>query len=360
MAAAELVLRVRARLPLPLDAQLRCAPGTLTALVGPSGSGKSTLLRLIAGLARPDDGQIRCGDVLWFDAARGVCLTPQARHVGYVPQHYGLFPHLSALDNVLAGLGHLPTGSRTARARDWLDRVGLTPQATQRPAELSGGQQQRVALARALAREPAVLLLDEPFSAVDHGTREALHLELAALTRTLAMPTVMVTHDLNEARLLADSMTLLDNGHTLQSGPPHALLAQPASETAARLLGIKNLFDATVAGHTPGASYLACGALRLACPPCPARAIGSTVRWMPAAGVPSLTLAPSHTVNSLAVTIEQVITLGDGVRVCARHPQLSAALWLSLSHADAARLALAPQVTRYASLPPDAIYLLPA
>ena len=150
--------------PITLQAELACAPGELLALVGPSGSGKSTLLRCIAGLHSPQQGYIRCGGVSWYDAQQRINLPPQSRRVGFVFQNYSLFPHLSAQDNVLCALGHLPARQRGARALELLAMTHLKGLEARKPAQLSGGQQQRVALARALARDPAVLLLDEPFS----------------------------------------------------------------------------------------------------------------------------------------------------------------------------------------------------
>ncbi|MEF8730416.1 MAG: ATP-binding cassette domain-containing protein [Candidatus Accumulibacter meliphilus] len=223
----KLVARLEQSAPIPLAADIACDSGELLALVGPSGSGKSTILRCLAGLHRPSGGSVRCGDETWFDASRGVDVSPQQRRVGFVFQHYALFPHLSALANVMVALQHLPTRERAAQARHWLARSKLEGLETRRPAELSGGQQQRVAIARALAREPQVLLLDEPFSALDQVTRRKLLRQLIELRRSLAIPIILVTHDLEEAALLADSMTVLHHGHTLQTAAPDELLARP-------------------------------------------------------------------------------------------------------------------------------------
>ena len=217
-------MRLEARLeqvaPIPLAADIGCDGGELLALVGPSGSGKSTILRCLAGLHRPAGGYVRCGGQTWFDAAGAVDIPPQQRRVGFVFQHYALFPHMSALANVMVALGHLPLIEREAKAREWLARVNLDGLFARRPGELSGGQQQRVAIARALAREPQVLLLDEPFSAVDQVTRRRLLRQLIQLRRTLDIPIILVTHDLEEASLLADRMTVLQHGRTLQTASP--------------------------------------------------------------------------------------------------------------------------------------------
>jgi molybdate transport system ATP-binding protein len=181
--------------PMRLDASFDCAPGELVALVGPSGSGKTSLLRAIAGLlqSRSLRGRITVGDDCWFDSSTGIDLAPQARRVGLVFQQYALFPHLSAMENVAI---HRHGDWTPARFDSLFSRLGLLGLENRRPSQLSGGQQQRVALARALARDPRVLLLDEPFSAVDAPARQALYRELASLRETLSTPILLVTHDL--------------------------------------------------------------------------------------------------------------------------------------------------------------------
>lgn len=222
--------------PFPLQARFAVAPGEVMAVVGPSGGGKSTLLRCIAGLHQPATGRITCGDAVWFDAAAGVRRPPQARSVGLVFQAYALFPHMTALQNVAAALGHLPAGARKARAQALLAQVHLHGLEARKPAALSGGQQQRVALARALAREPQVLLLDEPFSAVDRRTRRDLQAELRALRGRLAAATLLVTHDLDEAMGLADRVLVLDEGRVLMIGTPAEIAA--AGGAVAEALGL--------------------------------------------------------------------------------------------------------------------------
>ena len=238
---------IRQHAPIPLDAELACAPGELLALVGPSGSGKSTLLRCIAGLHAAAAGSIRCNGETWFDAAAALNRPVQTRRIGFVFQSYALFPHLSALENVAAALGELTLAERTARARELLARVHLDGLEQRKPAALSGGQQQRVAVARALARDPAVLLLDEPFSAVDQMTRRKLQQELARLRADLNIPMLLVTHDLDEARMLADRMVILHRGRTLQAGTPDEVMTRPRSAAIARLVGLVNLFEGTLA-----------------------------------------------------------------------------------------------------------------
>jgi molybdate transport system ATP-binding protein len=244
-------VRVQQHAPIALDVTLECGPRETLALVGPSGSGKSTILRAIAGLGHAALGRISCAGVVWFDASKGVALTPRERRVGFVFQHYGLFPHLSAAANVAESLVTLPPTDRQRRARELLSRVHLDGLEERLPAQLSGGQQQRVALARALAREPNVLLLDEPFAAVDRLTRERLYAELAELRRDLSIPVILVTHDIDEAVTLADRMTVLHHGATLQTGDPFEVISQPRTAEVAQLVGLKNVFRAGVVQHEP-------------------------------------------------------------------------------------------------------------
>jgi molybdate transport system ATP-binding protein len=200
------------------------------ALVGPSGAGKTTALRAIAGLARPSRGRIVLGDEVLFDSERGVDRPPEDRRVGLVFQEYALFPHLTVEANV--GFGGRD------RVAELLDRFGIAHLARARPGELSGGERQRVALARALARDPAVLLLDEPMAALDAHTRAGVRAELQELLRELGLPAILVTHDFEDAAALADRVGVLSEGRVLQEGTPDELVAAPA--------------DAFVAGFTGG------------------------------------------------------------------------------------------------------------
>ena len=248
---AGLEVALRGSKPIAVDVALECPPGELLALVGPSGSGKSTILRMIAGLLEPDAGHVRCMGETWYSSASGLNRRARERHVGMVFQSFALFPHLTALENVMEALTEHPSAERTRRARDLLARMHLAGLEDRKPAMLSGGQQQRVAVARALAREPEVMLLDEPFSAVDRVTRERLYQELAELRRDLAMPVILVTHDFDEALLLADRMCVLSEGKTLQWGAPDEVISRPNSVQVARLVGLKNVFRAGVIEHIP-------------------------------------------------------------------------------------------------------------
>ena len=200
------------------------------AILGPSGSGKTLTLRLLAGLDRADHGVLRLGD-------RDVSSFPaEARGIAYVPQNYALFPHMTVSRQLL-----FPAGAEVAVARHWLDRLGLSSLEDRLPAALSLGQQQRVALARALVRPSSLLLLDEPFSALDAPLRHRLRGELRQLQREIAATVVIVTHDPDEAALLGDEILILDHGSVLQAGKTEAVFARPANETVARVLGAENV-----------------------------------------------------------------------------------------------------------------------
>jgi ABC-type sulfate/molybdate transport systems ATPase subunit len=234
---------------------LTVAPGETVALVGPSGAGKSTVLRAVAGLLVPDEGRIALGDATWFDRAGGVALAPERRAVGLVFQDYALFPHLTVAQNVAFG--------GAARAGELMERLGIAPLAGERPGRLSGGERQRVALARALARDPGVLLLDEPLAALDAHTRAVVRGELAALLSELALPTLVVTHDHRDAIALADRVGVLVDGRLRQLATPAELLRAPADPFVAAFTGA-NVVDG-VAVH-PWAVRVVTGAAPAAAP----------------------------------------------------------------------------------------------
>ena len=244
-----LKVRVQQEKPVSLNAEIYCAPGELIALIGPSGGGKTSLLRIIAGLAKPDDGHISCAGETWLDVEQGKNLSPQQRRIGYVFQDYALFSHMSALHNIEAALLHLPKADRRIKATGLIEMVNLSGLEKRLPGQLSGGQRQRVALARALAREPRVLLMDEPFSAVDQVTRRKLQYELVQLRLRIKLPIIFVTHDLNDAMLLADRIYAVSRGETLQSGAPMELIRYPDNISVARLMDLQNIYEGQVIEH---------------------------------------------------------------------------------------------------------------
>lgn len=244
-----LEVMARATTPIPLDLAFRVQPGELLALVGHSGSGKTTLLRTIAGLWRPKTARVQVNGRTWLDTIAGVDLPTHQRRVGVVFQHYALFPHMTAVQNVASAIDHLSGPARTLEAERLLELVNLSGLGQRRPARLSGGEQQRVAVARALARRPEALLLDEPFSAVDRSTREKLHAEVIALRAHLAMPIVLVTHDMNEAQLLADRMVVIDAGRMVAEGSTGAVMSSPEALHAMGIREAAAMLAATVDRH---------------------------------------------------------------------------------------------------------------
>ncbi|MBM3270801.1 MAG: ATP-binding cassette domain-containing protein [Candidatus Sericytochromatia bacterium] len=207
-----------------LDAEIRVPPG-ITVLFGPSGSGKTTCLVTLAGLLRPTRGRIALGGQVFFDSDLGTDVPPERRRVGLVFQSLALFPHLSAEANVAYGLpAGLSGAARRDRARHWLERIRVPHLAQRKPASFSGGEAQRVALARALASEPRVLLLDEPFSALDLELRLELAEEVQAIVTELGLPALLVTHDREDARRLGRRLILLSAGRVVSEGVPADVL----------------------------------------------------------------------------------------------------------------------------------------
>jgi sulfate/thiosulfate transport system ATP-binding protein len=215
------------------DVSLDIPDGELTALLGPSGGGKSTLLRVIAGLEKPDEGGVA------FSGEDATRLPPQRRNVGFVFQHYAAFKHMSVARNVAFGLEirKWPKAEIKRRVQELLELVHLEAFAHRRPSQLSGGQRQRMALARALAVEPRVLLLDEPFGALDAQVRKELRVWLRRLHDEIHVTTVFVTHDQEEAMDVADSIVVIANGHIEQVGSPDELYEHPANDFVMSFLG---------------------------------------------------------------------------------------------------------------------------
>jgi molybdate transport system ATP-binding protein len=295
-----------------LDAEVHVGAGEVVALLGPNGAGKSTLLRAIAGLAPLDRGRIEVGGTVVDDPTGGTYVEPAARRVGYVPQDHGLFPHLSALDNVAFGLRAAGAARADARARagEWLERLGVLDRSGARPGHLSGGEAQRVALARALAVEPVALLLDEPLAAIDASARPHVRAELR---RHLAGGArLLVTHDPVDAAVLADRIVVLEGGRVVQTGTPSEVARRPASRFVADLAGVNLLHGTAAGGHTV---HLDGGADIAVAEPAPPGAVAVVIR--PRAIALHGVEPEGSPRNSWRVTVVDVIVdaAGDRARV---------------------------------------------
>jgi molybdate transport system ATP-binding protein len=271
------------------------------ALVGPSGAGKSTVLNAIAGLMRPSGGSIRCGDETWFDVEAGVFVPPERRSVGLVFQDYALFPHLTVRRNIEYARRHA--------ADEYLERFGIRHLADARPDSLSGGERQRVALARALARDPAILLLDEPLAALDAHTRVEVRTELQQLLAGLEIPTLLVTHDFEDAAALAKEIGVIVDGTLRQTGTAADLVARPADPFVASFTGA-NLLRGTPSG--PGSVRLEDGTLITA-----AKEVGeaTTLAVYPWDITISTHPPDDSALNVVAGTITAITELGNRARV---------------------------------------------
>jgi molybdate transport system ATP-binding protein len=256
----ELERRFRSGPTVHARASLDLSAGPVTVLFGPSGAGKSTVLRALAGLDRPDAGTIRFAGETWFDAAAGVHVPPQRRRVGLVFQEGALFPHLTVEGNVGYGV---PRATRAARVAEVAPLVGIEPLLRRRPASLSGGERQRVALARALAPRPRLLLLDEPLSALDAPSREALRGELRSMLERSGVPAIVVTHDRIEALALGDRIAVLAAGGIRQVGPVHDVFSSPADVEVAHVVGTENVYPARVVAREGGLVTVRVGAFDL-------------------------------------------------------------------------------------------------
>jgi molybdate transport system ATP-binding protein len=289
-----------------LELNLEAPAGTL-ALVGPSGAGKSTVLRAVAGLLRPEQGAVALDGEVWLDTERGIDLPPERRSVGLVFQEYALFPHMTVAANVRYG------ARRSDRVGELLERLRIGHLADAAPGDISGGERQRVALARALARDPGVLLLDEPLSALDAHTKDAVRGELRELLTAVRLPTLLVTHDFEDAAALADRVGVVVDGRLRQLGLPGDLVAAPVDPFVASFTGA-TLLDGVAA---PGANGLTEVALDTG---------GSVWSTDPGSGRVAVALHPwdvsvartpsdDSAVNHLRAPIGSVVRLGNRARV---------------------------------------------
>ncbi|MBI5888902.1 MAG: ABC transporter ATP-binding protein [Deltaproteobacteria bacterium] len=231
------------------DASLSFAD-ELFVLFGPSGAGKSLILKMISGLITPDEGTVSISGETVFDSRGRVNVPIRERRAGYLFQDYALFPHMTVAGNISYGMSHLERAEVGKRVKELLALMRLGGLEERYPHELSGGQRQRTALARTLAAGPRALLLDEPFSALDYQVREKLRADLCAIHRHYPITTVMVTHDLEEAFMLAERIGVINNGAIEQVGTREEVFYMPATRNVARFVGVKNIFDGVVTARS--------------------------------------------------------------------------------------------------------------
>jgi molybdate transport system ATP-binding protein len=239
-----------------------CIGGGITVLFGASGSGKTTVLRCLAGLEVPDEGEIKFGGEVWFGKS-GSFLPPRMRGVGFVPQDYALFPHLTVAGNVSYGLRELPAAEAAPRVAETVRWLGLDGLENRLPGELSGGQQQRVALARAVVRRPKLLLLDEPLAALDTPTRLRLRGELRQMLRQLGIPTIVVTHERFEALALGDDVVVLHDGRNVQQGAVPEVFSRPVNLAVAEITAVETIQPGRILETSDGLATVAVGDVRL-------------------------------------------------------------------------------------------------
>ncbi len=233
------------------DLEQPAAGFSVTVLFGPSGCGKTTLLRCLAGLERPEAGRITYGKEVWLDAEQRLCRTPQQRDIGFLFQDYALFPHLTVAENI----GYGVRGSRSDRdqtVRAMLTQFQLEGLAARLPRQISGGQQQRVALARVLVRQPRLLLLDEPLSALDSGLRDELRGRLRRMLAEFARPVILVTHDRAEAIALGDQIVVMESGKIRQQGSVEEVFSRPRDAGVARIVGIETIVSGEIVSVAEG------------------------------------------------------------------------------------------------------------
>jgi ABC-type sulfate/molybdate transport systems ATPase subunit len=316
----------------------------VVALVGPSGAGKSTALAVIAGLTRPASGRVALDEEIWLDTERRIDLPPDRRRVGLVFQEYALFPHMSVRQNVAYG-GQL-------RVDELLDRFGIAALASVRPDELSGGERQRVALARALARDPGVLLLDEPLSSLDSHTKASVRAELARLLPEIGLPTLIVTHDYEDAVSIASRAGVLVDGRLRQLGAPEDLVTRPADAFVASFTGA-NLLRGVA--HTPAGALaevvLDSGERLQSTDQAEGDVDIAIYPWDVTLSLDDATTAPPA--NSIRAEVTTLTRVGGRVRVTA------GALSAEFDTAAAAALGLFPGAVVRASFEPRVVRLIP-
>lgn len=360
MAAEVIVDIVKAfpgRLTISISFRLACEPPSVLVLFGPSGSGKTTVLRCLAGLEWPDQGSIRFGSETWVDTDACIRRHPQQRQIGYMSQDYALFPTYSVAGNIAYGLGTLPEAERQQRIRNVVDLLQLQGTEDSRPTQLSGGQQQRVALARVLARRPRLLLLDEPLSALDLPTRSRLRGELRSLLKQLAIPSIVVTHDWEEALALGDRMVVLREGLVLQEGTPQQVFNRPQDAEVAKIVGMETVMPGRVIEAAHGLVTVEVEQRRLVA--VGGDGIGAEVFVCIRAEDVLLEAASTGTTsarNQLTGTVREVIPMGALVRV-----EIDCGFVLSaiVTRSALEELRLSPGASVVAAIKAGAVHLVP-
>ena len=304
--------------PFALDVTASFAPG-FTVLFGPSGAGKSTLLDCIAGLQQPDSGEIRLEEMIFFDAARNLSLSPQRRGLAYVLQSLALFPHFSVEQNIRYGLAKLAIAEQRERTQRIANAFRIQNLLSRHPVELSGGEKQRVALARALVNRPRVLLLDEPLTGLDSALRRSILEDLRAWNDANRIPILYVTHNREEVDAIGERVVTLVNGRVQEIGAPRAVLDAPRSIELAHAAGFENVLPAVVVEHRPADGVMRVSLAHAACEieiPLGDAAPGSEVRVAIRAGDILVATEPPHFLsarNILPGTMESLETRGTMV-----------------------------------------------
>ncbi len=281
----------------------------ILAILGPSGSGKTMTLQCIAGLMRPDEGYIELNHKVLFDSEHGIWLPPQARKIGLVFQNYALFPHLTVVENIGYGIHNRPKRAVAERVTPLMEKMNIQRLSDRYPRQLSAGQQQRVAMARAIAPEPDLLLLDEPFSALDSLVKERMQLELQALQTFYSGNVLFVTHDLTEGYKLSSKMAVFESGRIVQMDDKAKVISNPSNHTVARLIGVKNLMEGLILNREGNEALVKVpelgGILRARCENAPNLAIGQEVTI----GIRPeyLSIADSPGENTFTCTVDRVV-----------------------------------------------------
>lgn len=331
------------------DFGLTLGAGEILVILGPNGAGKSVSLEAIAGFHKLRAGRIAIGG---RDVTR---LPPERRHISLLFQNFGLFPHLSVAQNVAFGRPRRQDGPDPARL---LARFGLAPLAAERPDTLSPGQKQRVALARAFAARPELFLFDEPFSAIDLPTRDALRDELKAFLREVGVPAIFVTHDRSDADALADRLAILADGRIVQTGAAAEVLGRPATTAVARFLGVENILPGRTVGRANGVAHIAVGDAVIVARPGSAGAVAVCIRAEDVAALPADGGdAGAEAVNRLAARVGAITPLGPFCKVTL---DCGFPLVAHLPKRAVRNLALAPGSRVVAEIEAEAIHVLPA